>query len=98
MTLTITILNFHSYNCRSCHLKNKIFKNLFLKKPFFFTFSLPPENQPEDWNSDIQSFATPDGLGSASKTTGQTEYSIYSPAKRLGQPEINFTGFLDTLI
>ena len=61
-------------------------------------FSLPPENPPEDRNSGIRSFTGPDGPDSASKTTGRTGNSIYSPAKRPGQPEINFTGFLDTLI
>ena len=64
----------------------------------FFYFFLPPENPPEDRNSGIRSFTGPDGPGSTSKTTGRTGYSIYSPEKRPGQPEINFTGFLDTLV
>ena len=71
------------------------------KKKFhsiFFTFFLPPENPPEDRNSGIRSFTGPDGPGSTSKTTGRTGNSIYSPEKRPGQPEINFTGFLDTLV
>ena len=63
-----------------------------------FYFFLPPENPPEDWNSGIWSFTGPDGPGSASKTTGRTRNSICSPAKRPGQPEINFTRFLDTLV
>ena len=63
-----------------------------------FYFFLPPENPPEDRNSGIRSFTGPDGPGSTSKTTGRTGYSIYSPEKRPGQPEINFTGFLDTLV
>ena len=64
----------------------------------FLTFSLPTENPPEDQNSGIWSFTGPDRPGSDSKTTGRTGISNYSPAKRPGQPEINFTGFLDTLV
>ena len=70
------------------------------KKKFiwFFLLFLLPENLPEDRNSGIRSFTGPDGPGSTSQTTGRTRYSIYSPEKRPGQPEINFTGFLDTLV
>ena len=64
----------------------------------FFYFFLPPENPPEDRNSGIRSFTGPDGPGSASKTTGRTGFSISKLEKRPGQPEINFTGFLHTLI
>ena len=70
------------------------------KKKIFFGFlffSLPLKNPPEDRNSGIWSFTGPDGPGLASKTTGRTGSSIYSPAKRPGQPEINFIGFLHTL-
>ena len=76
----------------------KKFKNQKKKFLQFFSFSLPPENPPEDRNSGIRSFTGPDGPGLASKTTGRTRSSIYSPAKRPGQPEMNFTGFLHTLV
>ena len=74
--------------------KEKSKKNFFIR---FYYFFLPPENPPEDRNSGIRSFTGPDGPGSTSKTTGRTGYSIYNPEKRPGQPEINFTGLLDTL-
>ena len=75
--------------------KEKVKKKKF--HSIFFIFFLPPENPPEDRNSGIRSFTGPDGPRPTSKTTGRTGYSIYSPEKRPGQPEINFTGFLDTL-
>ena len=95
----ITTFNFYTYNHSSYHTKKnltKIFEKFSLKK-FFLTFSLPPENLPEDLNSGIQSFTGLDGPGSASKITGRTGFSISKPAKRPGQPEKNFTGFLYTL-
>ena len=63
----------------------------------FFTFFLPPENLPEDQNSGIWSFTGLNGPGSASKTTGRTGFSVSQPAKSPGQPETNFTAFLQTL-
>ena len=102
MIVMITTFNFHTYDYSSYHTKKNLIKNLrkffFKKKDFFSTFSLPLENPPEDRNSGIRSFTGPDGPGSASKTTGRTGFSISKPAKRQGQPEINFTGFLDTLV
>ena len=62
------------------------------------TFSLPPENLQENRNSGIWSFTGPDGPGSASKTTGRTGFSNSKLEKKPGQPEINFTGFLHTLL
>ena len=74
-----------------------MFKIFPLKEKDFFLPFLPPENLPEDRNSCIWSFTGLDGRGSASKTTGRAGFSISKPAKRPGQPEINFTGFLHTL-
>ena len=65
---------------------------------FFYFLFLPPENPPEDRNSGIRSFTGPDRPGSVSKTTRRTGFSISKPAKRPGQPEMNFTGFLHTLV
>ena len=79
--------------------KSKKDENIQKKISFnFFHFSLPPENLPEDRNSGNRSFTGPDGLGSASKTTGRTGFSISKPEKRPGQLEINFTGFLHTQV
>ena len=99
MIVGITTFNFHNYNYSSYHKNNfkKIFENFSLKKDFF-DFFLPPENPPDDRNSGIRSFTGPDGPGLASKTTGRTRFSISKPAKRPGQPDLNFTGFLHTLI
>ena len=102
MIVMITTFNLHTYNHSSYHTKKNLIKNLwnffFKKKKIFLTLSLLPENPPEDRYSGIPSFTGPDRPGSASKTTGRTGFSISKPAKRPGQPEINFTGFLHTLI
>ena len=101
MIVRITTFNFHSYNCSSYYMtKEKLkkkYSKIFLWKKVFSTFSLPPENPPDDRNSGIRSFTGPDGPRSASKTTGRTGFNISKSVKRPGQLEINFTGFLHTL-